>query len=236
VALGQVSIRVLRFFPVSIIPTRLSILAYYLRDEEYFCLWPQFRDIVPPRRYEREQEPPLLLEWQWMHCVQRLCLPNCGAQMVPIVSEFIGLIVLCESRRVGVPQVIKNLSYCWEIHGYDGRSLRNSELSSSSFPCVISFISYHGWGWRFYEFVLSLALLFNIFVCIIIIIFLSSLLRPVTGVIKLNPSIFSKVCLNFFSLLVGILESFRDPVRAHPVSMQEHKLFNAYITENVNNW
>jgi hypothetical protein len=33
-------------------------------------------------------------------------------------------------------------------------------------------------------------------------------LRPVTGVTKLNPSIFSKVCLNFFSLLVDILESF----------------------------
>jgi hypothetical protein len=33
-------------------------------------------------------------------------------------------------------------------------------------------------------------------------------LRPVTGVTKLNPSIFSKVYLNFFSLLVGILESF----------------------------
>jgi hypothetical protein len=26
------------------------------------------------------------------------------------------------------------------------------------------------------------------------------------GVTKLNPSIFSKVCLNFFSLLVGILD------------------------------
>jgi hypothetical protein len=33
-------------------------------------------------------------------------------------------------------------------------------------------------------------------------------LRPVTGVTKLNPSIFSKVFLNCFSLLVGILESF----------------------------
>jgi hypothetical protein len=39
------------------------------------------------------------------------------------------------------------------------------------------------------------------------------LLRPVMGVTKLNPSIFSKVCLNFFSLLVGILEAFLDPVR-----------------------
>jgi hypothetical protein len=44
-------------------------------------------------------------------------------------------------------------------------------------------------------------------------------LRPVTGVTKLNPSIFPEVCLNFFSLLVGILESFWDPVRAHPVNM-----------------
>jgi hypothetical protein len=33
-------------------------------------------------------------------------------------------------------------------------------------------------------------------------------LRPVTGVKKLKPSIFSKVFLNFFSLLVDILESF----------------------------
>jgi hypothetical protein len=33
-------------------------------------------------------------------------------------------------------------------------------------------------------------------------------LRSVTGVTKLDPSIFSKVYLNFFSLLVGILESF----------------------------
>jgi hypothetical protein len=36
------------------------------------------------------------------------------------------------------------------------------------------------------------------------------LLRPVTGITKLNPSIFSKVFLNFFSLLVGILGSFCD--------------------------
>jgi hypothetical protein len=34
------------------------------------------------------------------------------------------------------------------------------------------------------------------------------LLRSVTGVTKLNRSIFLKVCLNFFSLLVGILETF----------------------------
>jgi hypothetical protein len=34
------------------------------------------------------------------------------------------------------------------------------------------------------------------------------LLTPVTDVTKLNPSIFSKVFLNFFSLLVGILKSF----------------------------
>jgi hypothetical protein len=33
-------------------------------------------------------------------------------------------------------------------------------------------------------------------------------LRPDTGVTKLNPSIFSKVFLNFFSLLIGILEYF----------------------------
>jgi hypothetical protein len=35
-----------------------------------------------------------------------------------------------------------------------------------------------------------------------------SILRPVMGFTKLNPSIFSKVFLNFYSLLVGILESF----------------------------
>jgi hypothetical protein len=34
------------------------------------------------------------------------------------------------------------------------------------------------------------------------------LLRPVTGVTKLNPSIFSKVFLNSFYLSVGILKSF----------------------------
>jgi hypothetical protein len=34
------------------------------------------------------------------------------------------------------------------------------------------------------------------------------LLTPVTGFTKLNHSIFSKVCLSFFSLLVGILEYF----------------------------
>jgi hypothetical protein len=46
------------------------------------------------------------------------------------------------------------------------------------------------------------------------------LLRHVTGVTKLNPSIFSKVFLNYFSLLVGISESFfLDPVSAHPVNM-----------------
>jgi hypothetical protein len=53
------------------------------------------------------------------------------------------------------------------------------------------------------------------------------LLRPVTGVTKLNLFIFSKVFLNFFSLLVGILESFLGS--SHSSSCQ-HALSNFSYT------
>jgi hypothetical protein len=48
------------------------------------------------------------------------------------------------------------------------------------------------------------------------------------GVTKLNPSIFSKVCLNFFSLLVGILESFLGFCQS---SSCQHALFNFFCTD-----
>jgi hypothetical protein len=43
-------------------------------------------------------------------------------------------------------------------------------------------------------------------------------LRPVTDVTKLNPSVFSKVFLNFFSILVSILDSY--------LGSYQHALFN----------
>jgi hypothetical protein len=53
-------------------------------------------------------------------------------------------------------------------------------------------------------------------------------LRPVTGFTKLNPSIFSKVCLNFFSVLVGILESFLESCQS---SFCQHTLSNFSYTD-----
>jgi hypothetical protein len=51
-------------------------------------------------------------------------------------------------------------------------------------------------------------------------------LRPVTGVTKLNPSIFSKVFLNFFSLLIGVLESFLGSCQS---SSCQHALSNFFL-------
>jgi hypothetical protein len=48
VALGQVSFRVLCFFPANIIPPWLSILIYRMGNEQQARWWPQFGDIVSP--------------------------------------------------------------------------------------------------------------------------------------------------------------------------------------------
>jgi hypothetical protein len=56
VTLGQVSLRVLWLYPVSIMPPRLSILIYHLEDEQYARCWPQFRDIVSPHRHEQKRQ------------------------------------------------------------------------------------------------------------------------------------------------------------------------------------
>jgi hypothetical protein len=45
---GQVFLRVLRIFPVSVIPPWLSVLLYILEDEQYALWWSQFRDMVSP--------------------------------------------------------------------------------------------------------------------------------------------------------------------------------------------
>jgi hypothetical protein len=50
VALGQVFLRVFRFFPVKIIPPSFSILRYHPGDEQYVRQWQQFRDVVSPHR------------------------------------------------------------------------------------------------------------------------------------------------------------------------------------------
>jgi hypothetical protein len=50
VALGQVFLRVLRFYSVNIIPLSFSILIYHLGDEQYIRYWQQFRDVVHPIR------------------------------------------------------------------------------------------------------------------------------------------------------------------------------------------
>jgi hypothetical protein len=56
------------------------------------------------------------------------------------------------------------------------------------------------------------------------------LLGPVTGLTKLNPSIFSKVFQNLFSFLVGILESF---LGSCPVLMtEENYAITGTETEN----
>jgi hypothetical protein len=54
------------------------------------------------------------------------------------------------------------------------------------------------------------------------------LLRPVTGVTKLNPSIYSKVFLHFFSFLVDILESFLGSCQ---ISSCQHALSNFSHTD-----
>jgi hypothetical protein len=46
VALGQVFLKVLQFYPINIIPPWLYILIYQLRDEQHPHWWPLFRDIV----------------------------------------------------------------------------------------------------------------------------------------------------------------------------------------------
>jgi hypothetical protein len=48
---GQVFLRVLRFYPVNIIPPLLSILLIYHHpgDEQYVRQWQQLRDVVSPR-------------------------------------------------------------------------------------------------------------------------------------------------------------------------------------------
>jgi hypothetical protein len=53
VAMGQLSLSVLRLSPVTIIPPWLSILICHLRDEQKTRWWPQFRDTVSPRRHEQ---------------------------------------------------------------------------------------------------------------------------------------------------------------------------------------
>jgi hypothetical protein len=50
VALGQIFLRVLRFFTVSIIRLWISILVYDLGDEKQARWWSQFRDVVSPHR------------------------------------------------------------------------------------------------------------------------------------------------------------------------------------------
>jgi hypothetical protein len=50
VTLGQVFLRVFRFFPVSIITPSFSVRIYRLVDEQYVHQWQRFRDVVSPRR------------------------------------------------------------------------------------------------------------------------------------------------------------------------------------------
>jgi hypothetical protein len=55
VALGQVSLRVIRGFPSNIIPPRLSTLVYHLEDKHWVRWWLQFRDIVSLHPYEQQE-------------------------------------------------------------------------------------------------------------------------------------------------------------------------------------
>jgi hypothetical protein len=56
VALGQVFSQVLWFSPVNIIPPLVSILIYYLRDEQWALWWPQFKDIISSHRHKEQQQ------------------------------------------------------------------------------------------------------------------------------------------------------------------------------------
>jgi hypothetical protein len=56
VALGQASLRVLRFSPVNIIPPWLSILIYQLGDEQRSRWLSQIRDIVSLHRHEHNKK------------------------------------------------------------------------------------------------------------------------------------------------------------------------------------
>jgi hypothetical protein len=54
IVLGQVLLRVVRYFPVNVIPLWHSTLTY-LGDEQQTRWWPQFRDIVSSHRHEQQQ-------------------------------------------------------------------------------------------------------------------------------------------------------------------------------------
>jgi hypothetical protein len=54
--MGQVSLRVLRFSPLSIIPPWLSKLIHHLGEEQKACSWLQIRDTVSPHRHEQQQQ------------------------------------------------------------------------------------------------------------------------------------------------------------------------------------
>jgi hypothetical protein len=81
-AQGEVSLRVLRVSPVSIIPPLLSILIYHLWDEQQARWWPQFRDVVSPHRHEQQilkiyhtQQKPKFLDKIWF-VLNRLSFPQ----------------------------------------------------------------------------------------------------------------------------------------------------------------
>jgi hypothetical protein len=56
VAMGHISLRVLRSPLVNIISPCLCIFIYHLRDEYYARWWQEFRDIVSPHRHEQRQQ------------------------------------------------------------------------------------------------------------------------------------------------------------------------------------
>jgi hypothetical protein len=60
VALGQVSDRAFRFYPVNIIQPWLSILIYHLQDQQQARCRPPFRDIVSLFWHEEAEEAVVL--------------------------------------------------------------------------------------------------------------------------------------------------------------------------------
>jgi hypothetical protein len=60
VALKQGFLPLPPFSPANIIPPWLSISIDHLEDEQRACWFPQFRDIVSPRRHQQQQDFPFI--------------------------------------------------------------------------------------------------------------------------------------------------------------------------------
>jgi hypothetical protein len=52
----EVLLRIIRFYPVSIIPRRFFILIHHPGNKQLAPWWPQFGDVISPNRREQQQD------------------------------------------------------------------------------------------------------------------------------------------------------------------------------------